>query len=593
MQTRRNSLGAAAVFLLALLTVLYRVSPTTAINAQEPVALVETHVNAEDYVWDSADVTRITLDGAAITVDGTGATAAGSTLTITAAGNYHISGALVDGQIVVDTDDEAIVRLILDGVNISSSTSAPIYIANAEEVLIVLADASQNVLADASSYVFPTPEDDEPNAALFSAADLTIYGSGALTVTGNYNDGIASKDGLVIASGTITVTAVDDGIRGKDYLVVESGTLNITAGGDGLKSDNDEDAGTGYIAVAAGVVNVTAGGDALTAENSVVISAGDFTLTSGGGSAAVIDADLSAKGIKAGVSARIDGGTFAINAADDALHSNADIIINAGTFTLATGDDGIHADATLTINDGSIAITRSYEGLESAVITLNGGNIAVVASDDGVNVAGGTDGSGMGGFGRGGRDQFAVTATDYYLYINGGYLVVDAAGDGLDANGAIEMTGGTVIVNGPTESMNGALDYDAWFTMTGGWLVTAGSAGMAQAPGATSTQAALLLNLNAMQAAGTLVHLQASDGTGILTFAPSKSYQSITFSSPELTRGASYEVYLGGAADGAAVDGVYTGGTYSGGTLYTSFTASDMITLIGGGGMGGRGFGRP
>ncbi len=223
------------------------------------------------------------------------------------------------------------------------------------------------------------------------------------------------------------------------------------------------------------------------------------------------------------------------------------------------------------------------------MITLNGGTVHLISSDDGVNVSSGDGGMMMGG---------QVTATDYVLHINGGYLYMDANGDGLDSNGAIEMTGGVVVVNGPTEQMNGALDYDAWFTMTGGWLVTAGSSGMAQAPDTSSTQASVLINFTATQAAGMLVNIASSDGTNVLTFAPGKQYQSITFSSPELTQGATYTVSLGGSADSTATDGVYSGGSYSGGTEYTSFTVSSAVTMLGsaggvGGGRGGRGGGRP
>lgn len=93
---------------------------------------------------------------------------------------------------------------------------------------------------------------------------------------GNLNDGITSKDGLIIAAGNITVTAVDDGIRGKDYLVVQGGTFTVTAQGDGLKADNAEEAGQGYIAIAAGKFTITSGGDAIQAETNVTIQEGTF-----------------------------------------------------------------------------------------------------------------------------------------------------------------------------------------------------------------------------------------------------------------------------------------------------------------------------
>jgi predicted small lipoprotein YifL len=550
------------------------------------------HDNEQDYLSDSSHETRIALNGNSITVDGDGVTADGSKVTITSAGTYRISGSLSDGQIVVDTDDAETVRLVLDGVNIHSYTGAPLYVMAAEATMIVLAEDSANTISDAEAYVFENAEEDEPNAAIFSKDDLTIYGDGSLTVEGNYNDGIASKDGLIIAGGTITVRSVDDGIRGKDYLVVKGGYITVDAQGDGLKSDNDQDATEGYISVETGVIDITCGGDAIQAQTDVVIRDGKFTLSSGGGSNSHINEDTSAKGIKAGVNVTIDGGTFTIDCADDAIHSNEHMVINGGTFVLASGDDAMHADATLTINGGDILITDSYEGIESAVITINGGNIDITSWDDGVNVSAGKDGSGTmlqpgpgGGPGRGGRggpgqDAFAYSANDY-LYVRGGNVVVNAAGDGIDVNGSIEMSDGVVIVNGPTEQMNGALDCIGTFNISGGFLVAVGSAGMAETADASSTQHSLLLNLNGTLQAGTLFRIQSADGNDVLTFAPAKRYQSIAFSSPELANGATYDVYYGGSSTGTLEDGLYQGGAYTGGTLMGSFTISGMVTTLG------------
>lgn len=555
----------------------------------------EVHGTVEDTVWDSSAATQIVLNGDSIAVNGTGVTVDGSNATITAAGSYSLSGALADGQIVVDTADEDIVRLILNGVELSSSTGAPISILDAKQAVIVLAENTENSVSDAAGYVFEDPETDEPNAAIFSKSDLTIQGEGSLVVYGNYNDGIASKDGLLIAGGTITVEAVDDGIRGKDYLVIQDGNLTINAQGDGLKSDNEEDAAKGFISIENGVIRITSGGDAMQAQTDVMISGGEFTLTAGGGSNSRIEESLSAKGIKGAVSVNIDGGSFTIDAADDAIHSNGSMVINDGAYLLSTGDDGMHADESIEINGGEIRITKSYEGIESAVITINGGVIYIVASDDGINVAGGNDSSGMfpgGRMGRGpGQDAFAASG-NYFLYINGGYIVIEASGDGIDANGTIEMTDGVVLVNGPTVQMNSAIDYDVSFKITGGFLAAAGSSGMAQTPGEASSQYALLLNFNT-QRAGTLVHIRNSAGEELLTFAPTKDFQSIAFSSAELVNGATYEVYFEGSSSGAVADGLYQGGSYTPGSQYTSFTVSSVVTLIGAGGGPGGGRMRP
>ncbi|MEQ9442134.1 MAG: carbohydrate-binding domain-containing protein [Cyclobacteriaceae bacterium] len=534
------------------------------------------HDNAADYSWDSSDATQIVLNGNSISVEGSGASVNGSVVTITASGNYHISGSLADGQVIVDTEDENIVRLILDGVDISSASSAPIYVASAEKTMIVLADNTENYVTDSDSYVFEDPEEDEPDAAIFSKDDLTIFGNGALTVNGNYNEAIKSKDGLIIASGTIMVNSVDDGIQGKDYLIVKNGNITANVSGDGFKSNNDEDATLGYIAIENGNIQITAGGDAIQAETDVLITDGEFTLTSGGGSTNSVSEDSSAKGLKAGVSLVIESGSFSINSADDAVHSNAGITLHDGTFDISSGDDGMHADASLKIYGGDILITKSYEGLESAVITIADGDIHITSSDDGINVAGGADGS---GFGRPGQGGFS-SSSNYYLYINGGYIVVDADGDGLDANGSIEMNGGVVLVNGPTANNNGALDYDGSFEITAGVLVAAGSAGMVQAPGTSSTQYAVLLNFNASMPGGTLFHIESSEGEEIISFAPTKQYQSVVFSSPDLTNGTTYNVYYGGSASGAEADGLYQEGNYTPGTSYGSFTVSDIVTRI-------------
>ncbi len=554
-----------------------------------------THAEPADAVWESADEVPIRLNGSAIDADAPGVRVEGSTATITAAGSYNLSGTLADGQIVVDTNDKGIVRLILNGVDIRSSTNAPIHIADADKAMVVLADGTQNHLSDASNYIYPSADVDEPNAALFSKADLTLAGGGALTVEGNSNDGIASKDGLLITGGTIRVQAADDGVRGKDYLVIEGGNVTVIAQGDGLKADNAEDATRGYIAIEGGVVNVSAGGDAIAAETDVTIADGTLTLASGGGSGNAAGSG-SAKGIKGGVGVVIDGGSLTIDAADDALHSNGSVVINGGTLVLASGDDGIHADESLTIRAGSVQIVRAYEGIESARITLDGGDIRITSSDDGINVAGGVDGSG-GGAGGGpggprGQDAFASTG-DAHLAINGGFIVVDAGGDGIDSNGPIQMTDGVVLVHGPTQNMNGALDYEGGFTLTGGTLIAVGSAGMAQAPSGTSSQNSFLIGFDSVQPAGALLHIQNSAGEAILTFAPTKQYQTLAFSSAALVQGETYTVYTGGSATGTARSGWYEDAAYTPGTEYTVLTPADVVTLFGSFGRMGGGGRRP
>jgi hypothetical protein len=307
-----------------------------------------------------------------------------------------------------------------------------------------------------------------------------------------------------------------------------------------------------------------------------MITDGTFQLTSGGGSTVPPNDNLSTKGLKAGGSLTIEDGEFVISSSDDSIHSDDQIVINNGTYQLASGDDGIHADNSVKLNNGTYVISQSYEGIESTNVTINAGHIEIISSDDGINVAGG-DGGGMGGFGDPG---------DFYIFINGGFIYIDSGADGLDSDGYIEMNGGTVIINGPIPGsfMNGAIDYgEGTFNMTDGLLVGVGMSGMAQAPSPVSTQYSVLVNLNFQRPANTLVHLQTTSGETVLTFRPTKTYQSIVFSSPDLAPG-SYDLYLGGSSTGTLSYGIYEGGTYTPGTKYTTFTISQITTTIGGGG---------
>lgn len=560
-----------------------------------------TTVAAASETTTRTSVTQIDLTGSSITVTGSGVVTQGSRLLIRAGGTYSVRGTLDDGQIIVDSTDENPVVLILNGVRITCSTSSPIYVAQAKDVVIALAAGTENVLTDGSSYVFDTPGADEPNAALFSKDDLAITGAGSLIVNANYNNGIQSKDDLTITGGTITVHAANHGIKGKDSVVITGGTITVIAGNDGIQASNEEDPSKGFVRIEGGTISITSEDDGIQAETSVLISNGYITIVAGGGSTnaperqatgrmplpgmriwdqpAVSTASSGrAKGIKANVDITIDGGTITIDAADDAIHSNDSITINGGRLTLASGDDAVHADSTIEINGGDIDITACYEGIESAAITINDGHIRIVASDDAINAASGTGGVPM--MRPMGPQAMGGTA-DNWLYIHGGYIVIDAMGDGIDVNGSIVMTGGFVLIHGPTVNMESAIDYDRTFTMTGGFLVAAGSAGMAQAPSASSTVNSVMMSFSSVQPAESLVHIAAADGSSIVAFAPAKAYQSVVVASPLLKSGSTYTIYSGGRSTGTPVDGLYSGGTYTPGTQVAQFRVASSVTYAG------------
>ncbi|MFS0777889.1 carbohydrate-binding domain-containing protein [Neobacillus sp. 3P2-tot-E-2] len=565
--------------------------------------------------WENENPTYIELNGTSASFDGAGAVfVSNNVVTIRAAGVYVISGNLDDGQIIVDAEDKGTVKLVLNGASINNRNQAPIYVKNAGKAIVSLPEGTDNTLSDGTEYVLEDSSD-EPNAALFSKDNLTINGTGKLTVHGNYNNGITSKDELRITGGTIEIDSVDDGLMGRDVVAVKEGSITIKAGGDGIKASNDKDTSKGNIALEGGTYDITASSDGMQAEASLLIADGDYTITSGGGSPETIASkgnDMrptgnestttttteteteSAKGLKATVDIAIGGGSFKIDSSDDAVHSNNSVTIAGGEITIASGDDGIHGDTAVLTKGGKINITKSYEGIESKVISIANGEIDVTASDDGINVGGGNDSSGM---------DFQSTETeDNLLSISGGTVTVNAAGDGLDSNGSIQMTDGTVLVSGPTDNGNGSLDYDQSFEMTGGFLIAAGSAGMVQATSEQSTQNAIVMTYPDTQAAGTLLHVEDSDGNTVATFAPEKDYQAVFISSPNLEKDKDYTLYSGGTSTGEEADGLYSDGTYNGGTKVVEFTISDSVTWLnesgvttantsgpGGGGMRGGG----
>lgn len=575
-----------------------------AIAAQSAVASnpgsTEMGQDTADPVATSRHAASIRLSGKTIVVDGTGATAVAARVTITRAGTYSISGTLDNGQIVVDTTDKELVKLVLNNVSIANTDGAPVHIRKAEQVELQLADGSVNRVTDSARRAMPGTDADEINAAIFSKEDLVISGKGVLTVQGNFKHGINSKDSLRISGGTLTVQANNDGIKARDSLRVSAGVITVRAAGDGLQAYNDEDASKGRVTIAGGTLDITAGADGIQAETSLLMTGGAVSVLSGGGStgagrggyAVASQATASNKGLKAGVALAIKGGTLKVDAADDALHANDALTIEGGDIQLVSADDAIRANSSVHINGGKVRITRSYEGMESKVIVMNGGEVRLVSSDDGINI---TDDSGEAAYFGRPRGGAEFSRGSLYFAMHGGFLSVDSGGDGLDANGSVEMSGGRMLVNGPVQRMNSALDYDGGFKMTGGFLVAAGSSGMAQAPGTASTQYAALVNIST-QAAGTPVHVAAEDGTALFTFVPSKDYQSVAMSSPEFKLGKTYVVYTGGRASGTATDGLYEGGSYADGVEVARFTISSVVSYVssaGGrgawGGMGGMG----
>ena len=422
----------------------------------------ESHATDGDTDYDASDATSITLaDGASRSSSSEGVKIDANTVTITAPGTYILSGTLTDGQVVVNSDAEGKVRIVLDGASITNTGGSALVITAADEAVVVLADGSENTLTDGTGY--DTSADDAPNAALFSMADLTIGGTGSLTVTGNTNDGISSKDGLVIQGGTITVTAADDGIRGKDYLVIEDGTVTVESGDDGLKSDNETDDTVGYVLIKDGTVTVAAGDDGVHAEGDLGISGGKVTIA------------RSNEGLE-GATITIAGGDTDVTASDDGLNASMGTNTDGGQGG-GMGDDG----SLLTISGGTLLVNSEGDGLDSNGSTVITGGTTVVSgptnsgngaldSNGGITITGGTVvGAGASGMAEspGAESTTGWVAVSFSQAIAAGQTISVVSGDTVIASYTAVKETASIVVADPDLTSGQSYDVYVGGTLAG------------------------------------------------------------------------------------------------------------------------------
>lgn len=509
--------------------------------------------------------TQIILQQDGSTVSGTGASVSGNTVTISEGGSYVISGTLEDGQIYVAAGDDETVVLILSGVDITNADDAAIYVENADETILQLAAGTTNRVQSGQTVDITEAEEDSTaeGAAIYASDDLSITGTGILQVYGYINNGIHTKNDLLIDSGNIEVEAVNNGIKGKDSVTISGGSFTILSGGDAIKSDDTTGEGYGVITISGGSFDIESMGDAVQAETALTITDGTFSILTGEGSEDVTfssdngfgmfgsgwdmsaEDTVSAKGLKCAGDISITGGSFSIDSYDDAIHSNGTISISGGNFSLASGDDGIHADTALNITGGTVLITKSYEGLEANQITIDDGTIAITASDDGINANGGES-----GFGFGMQQSSGSSEETPNLIINGGTLSINAGGDGLDSNGNILVTGGVVTVDGPSDSGNASIDYGSesggTCIINGGTVLALGSSGMVESISTSSEQYSFVYYLSSSFQSGSKITISDSDGNVLYEHTAAKTGDCVIFSSPELAQGETYILTVGG-----------------------------------------------
>ena len=544
---------------------------------------------------ESAVEKAATVDLSALSkdVNADGATVLSNDVTmITSAGSYILTGAYAG--ITVSVGNGETVHLFLNNATISGGAGIAISNTNKKSTLIITAcENTENEVAS---------KGDDVNA-IHVKGTLKINGTGTINVSAKKN-GIKVSKGLSIADSTINLTAGNHALSAR-FIEAENAKINVlSAGKDALNAECDDETQEftleeGYVSLKNSKVSASVSGDGIQADTFVYITGGsvdiktaatfvsyseesmaaydltedDFRYIKSGDTYKKVADDVatkgaryamvqSAKGIKCGeIKYEIDGTEYAvtentnyfiiidgarvkINSSDDAIHTNSgNVLVKSGTLDLTTLDDGIHADELVKIDGGEITVNGSYEGIEGAYVEIGGGTIYITASDDGINAA---------------SDDESVSE---HIIISGGTITVDASGDGLDSNGTIYVTGGTLIVYGPTTGADTGLDADGGILIDGGNVFVASSKEMLEIPASNSKSNVLVYGVNTVPA-GSEIILTNADGGEMVRITLKKQAQAIILSTPELATNGTYSLY----ADE---------------NLLASFSVTETITAIG------------
>ena len=583
------------------------VSTETEVNSEETAAQSETGTFSSadmfterdlDGTYEESKAVYVTLSDDGITGKTAGVAINGQTVTITEEGTYVFSGTLSEGQIVVDADD-AKVQIVLDNVDITCASSAAVYVKSAEKVFVTLAEGSQNTLRNTDEYV--AIDDNNIDAVIFSKSDLTLNGTGSLTIVSAEGHGIVSKDDLKITGGTYDITAAGHALSGKDSVRIADGAFVLTAEKDGIHAENADDEEKGYIYIADGDFTITSDGDGMDASNIVQIEDGTFDITAGGGAAnslkthesdmpggpgggmpqngeRPVGEDMPEMGEKPDganmpemgekpdgenmpqMGEKPDGENMPQDTTTDesgtstkGIKADGDMYLNGGTYQIDSADDSIHSNANITIADGTYTLATGDDGVHADdALIVNGGTITVTESYEGLEGLTVTINDGT--IDITARDD-GINAAGEKMELNGGYIHILAGGDGMDSNGNLTINGGEIYIDGPSDNGNSAIDYGDRSSayVNGGTLVAIGSSGMAEGMSDSSKQKVLMVKLGEQMEAGDVV-LTDREGNVIVSYTALKSYDCVIISTAEVESGAAYTLTTSGTTTEVTVE---------------------------------------
>ncbi len=564
---------------------------------------------SEDYALDDAEdgtVDESTADASISITDGTISVSDTARLTLTdnktvvinTAGVYLVNaGTYADFQISSALADK--ITLILKNVDMTCTFGPAILFTGKKSKKIVIPTGTTSTVKTTAAYV-----NDNPDATIKAKKNLVITGGGTLNVSSYQASSDKTEGAHAIKAGqalkilggtTVNVPhSSDSGLKGDDCVIIYGASVSTDdVAGKSIYSDfedieDDATDSVGFVLVKNSVLDLHSneGSDVLKGDEFVYLLGSTVDITSGAGYTQSGSTESSDQCIKSGglevgstVTANdmygtilVEGCTITCSAKDDAFNASGSLIFQGATasdgtaihskVTVEANEDAYHADNSIYVDDGSsIYATNCYEGVEAQKIFIDGGFVSVVSSDDGFNASDGSDSQ--------------QNNSNLYILITGGTVKVNAQGDGLDSNGTMSMTGGTVYIDGPTSSNNGALDTNGGFKMDGGTLVAVGASGMVEAPGTSSAQYSVSAGFPSSLSANTAVTITDSSDNEVIKYTSAKAYQSAVISSADLKNGSTYKI---------------TAGSYS-----YSFTISSKVTIVGqqqgGGNPGGGGGG--
>ena len=629
---KRNCV-AAVILTMCLMTAGCARNSTSTTTASGGETTITSGITKEDTDVTHADDAEnyrvsITSDFTVTSDTSDGVTQSGSVYTITKAGEYTVAGLLSEGQLIVDAGDEDEITIVLNGTSITCSSGSPIYVKNASEVKIKSEENTFNEVIDKRAEATDDSSDDAGNAAIYATCDLKLVGKGALVVTGNYNNGIQSKDDLSIKNVIVKVTAVNNAIKGNDAVDIESGNIiAISAKGDGIKTSNssisNKDNQKGIVTITGGNIDVYAACDGIDAAYGVDIS-GDGNLniytdtyseyseevtSSGSSSGTSSGRDSSANksasantvsyvaasdtianapgGFGGGNMGGMDGQNGGNKAGGDRLGMPGDFNESGNSSGQSYSTKGIKAESEINISGFTINISSTDDGIHAnsdsgvletgedgkGTIVINGGSITISSGDDGMHADKQLDVN----------DGYINVVTSYEgleaitINLNGGKIYVYATDDGINActgdgktSPIVNVTGGYIDVTTTSGDTDG-IDSNGNYVQTGGFVLVKGGSSSGNVSGSIDVDGTVTIT------GGTCVALGGVCETPINS-ANAYVLSSVSFSSGRYSlKDASGNEVISFTVDGSFSNGWICSDTLTTGTSYTLYRGSDSI----------------